>query len=1215
MTIWLVRARKSLILTVVVIILISFPILAGEIDSHQIREAGDELNLFETLNPGITQTLDDSDLAALADGRFNASTVVDYTQTFNLPHASVQWAVDPNSTPGDPQLFLRFPAGSTTIDYQLAFTVQARSRYNGSRLIDFENKTISLLGTEYTVISAINQSGDGGAIHLTLESNSAIVEFDGANNTLTINGNNIEDVLIFISGSKTMLDYGLSTIDIEWTLPNDKYVKELDYLSSAINNTEDYVLFLNTTRLDFFFEGLEFSNEEDLKFSASGKNFYKIDFTNKNNVNYNQKFAFYNATSPWHISWGEDAADPLRFVEGERICRHDYFITEYDKISRMLRLVDINEINFTVSIKDVSNAEILHFNYSLVDGSHIAFMPMDGTIYTLNVTNPSGDCALLLDTAQGDINDIHADIWTQYDVKVTFADQRSGTFWPILVTENSAGKEDGSADIDRYSFAFTWTSNDGIDLSLVNFTEMETSNGSVMIGLGSEDNVREGMTQWGNFIRQSNMDNQDRWEITISEYEAEAKVFVEAQKDLFSCSNPSDGQIITENTTFCARTYNLPNGVIVNADNIKLDCHGARLVGNNTEQNGILLNQVNNTQIINCELLNYGTGIHVYRSHYNALTSNIIAFANSQGIGLSFATSNLLHDNTVSQNDRGIALRISDHNTFNWNFIHGNNFGIFLEEDSQNNTFQKNIVIKNDRGIILDDEVNNVIQFNSFYDNTVHNLWNNQAINISIPLNYWGTVNISEIENNILDFYDDDSLGIADFCPFLDAPYPNGVSQSCEEICTSNWIKEDNLCLINDKQLISYTDANNCLDVDPPSDNGTFISCNYCTPTWEAQNGACQNGERPVHYEYTNTCCQETGLLSDCSIPDDTVVVCTDFKMIISDLEVKVDGKKDRGINDGDTISKDAEPGSKVQFDVEIENLFAQLELEDIEITVTIDDIDDGDELEEEASDFDLKPGKKKSKKVSFDIPYAVDEDDYDVTIQVLARDENRTKHEITWNVKLELDKQKHDIRIMRAELSRSTITCEQNSRLSLDILNLGSEDEDEVTISVNNDQLGLNILENLELDEGTDDDSGFSNRYSISGNNKTTGTYPISIVVRADNKLMDEETLDLEVNECANKKVPEEKEQISCGNSCLAGNKCYPEGTSGRIQSQLVYCNGENWIQKKELNELCESSYQCLNNNCQNELCQTTVPTPILPPPDPKYNLFSFFSRLFDTW
>ena len=129
-------------------------------------------------------------------------------------------------------------------------------------------------------------------------------------------------------------------------------------------------------------------------------------------------------------------------------------------------------------------------------------------------------------------------------------------------------------------------------------------------------------------------------------------------------------------------------------------------------------------------------------------------------------------------------------------------------------------------------------------------------------------------------------------------------------------------------------------------------------------------------------------------------------RLRITDLDIKVGDKTDKNVQNNTRIKKEAKPGDKVEFDLEIKNFFTNdedLEIEDIDVQITIEDIDDGDDLDNDASEFDLKAGKDDNAKIGFEVPLDVDEDTFDVIIEVEGRDENGTTHEILWNLQLEV--------------------------------------------------------------------------------------------------------------------------------------------------------------------------------------------------------------------
>ena len=256
----------------------------------------------------------------------------------------------------------------------------------------------------------------------------------------------------------------------------------------------------------------------------------------------------------------------------------------------------------------------------------------------------------------------------------------------------------------------------------------------------------------------------------------------------------------------------------------------------------------------------------------------------------------------------------------------------------------------------------------------------------------------------------------------------------------------------------------------------------------------------------------------------------------ITDLDIEVGGKKAKNVNNNTKIKKEAEPGDKVEFDIEISSFFTKaqdLEVEDIEVEVTIQDIDDGDDLEEDAKEFDLDPTKDDNVKIDFEVPLDVDEDTYDVLIDVEGDDQNGTTHRIRWKLELEVEKEKHEIRILRASATPSEVVCQRTISINTEIINTGSEDEDEVTLEVSSVALGINFVEDdIELDEGTDDNR-FTKLFNAAiDNDVVPGVYPVTINSYYDGKLSETETVDLNVKLCELAKeikepVKEKKPQV----------------------------------------------------------------------------------------
>jgi len=241
------------------------------------------------------------------------------------------------------------------------------------------------------------------------------------------------------------------------------------------------------------------------------------------------------------------------------------------------------------------------------------------------------------------------------------------------------------------------------------------------------------------------------------------------------------------------------------------------------------------------------------------------------------------------------------------------------------------------------------------------------------------------------------------------------------------------------------------------------------------------------------------------TVNDGTATASADFTININrksmleiyDLDVYVDNSKDSNLNDGDTISKKAKPRSNIKFDFVIRNLFDEdeedIEIEDITIYVKIKKIDDGDDLEEETKEFDLEAEEKSPiKSVEFDIPLSVAKGSYDVEIVVEGEEAKSpyTKHRVEWKITLEIEKEKHNMRLDKAEFDRTTLSCDRETTFFVKLVNLGSSDEDELILTIENSALGINIKqEDIEIDEGDD----WSRSYTITiSDDVAPGTYKV---------------------------------------------------------------------------------------------------------------------------
>ncbi len=245
-------------------------------------------------------------------------------------------------------------------------------------------------------------------------------------------------------------------------------------------------------------------------------------------------------------------------------------------------------------------------------------------------------------------------------------------------------------------------------------------------------------------------------------------------------------------------------------------------------------------------------------------------------------------------------------------------------------------------------------------------------------------------------------------------------------------------------------------------------------------------------------------------------------KLVIKDIDAKVGSKTDKDLKDGDIISRDAKPSDSLELKIRMENNFTSsedLDIEDITVTVTIEGIDDGDDLEEESQEFDLKQGRSKTVTLDFDVPLIVEEDSYNILIEAEGTDENGTDHSVTATIELEVDKDSDRVIFTRASITPSSIRCSRTITLSGELLNIGSDDQDEVVYEAKSSDLGIDIRQaNIEIVEDIDENDNEFRRTDTIQVPKTVaaGSYPIILTAYYDTtKQADTKTLNLVVEDC----------------------------------------------------------------------------------------------------
>ena len=170
------------------------------------------------------------------------------------------------------------------------------------------------------------------------------------------------------------------------------------------------------------------------------------------------------------------------------------------------------------------------------------------------------------------------------------------------------------------------------------------------------------------------------------------------------------------------------------------------------------------------------------------------------------------------------------------------------------------------------------------------------------------------------------------------------------------------------------------------------------------------------------------------------------------------------------------EPGESFDFDVQLEAL--EFDMEDVSIKVWIKDIDDGDDLEDESSEFDLDDGEDKNVNFEFDTPYNVDEESFDIKVRVKGEDKDDSSNDFEFvqifRGEVEVVKDEDEAVVFdNIDFSLSgALTCGSIFTVYADVINIGEDDLDDMYVKLEIEELGLEYTSvTFDLEEGNYDD------------------------------------------------------------------------------------------------------------------------------------------------
>jgi len=224
---------------------------------------------------------------------------------------------------------------------------------------------------------------------------------------------------------------------------------------------------------------------------------------------------------------------------------------------------------------------------------------------------------------------------------------------------------------------------------------------------------------------------------------------------------------------------------------------------------------------------------------------------------------------------------------------------------------------------------------------------------------------------------------------------------------------------------------------------------------------------------------------------------------VLSITDVKVNGKATGKLSLSDLNN----------IKVEVSNDHTK-KMENIVITVSILDVD-GDDLTEDSDEFDLSVGKENDETLEFDLSNEnLDEDEYTIEVEVEGEDSDGKPFSDLETLTVEVDREKDDLIIVKAQLDNEQVTCPAQASLDVNIKNVGENDQNGAKITVKNSALNVNLQRaNIDLDDYSGSDNEYKTSFAMNLEDAKQGTYTLDVAVYSeDNDLMDSTEVELQV-------------------------------------------------------------------------------------------------------
>ena len=243
--------------------------------------------------------------------------------------------------------------------------------------------------------------------------------------------------------------------------------------------------------------------------------------------------------------------------------------------------------------------------------------------------------------------------------------------------------------------------------------------------------------------------------------------------------------------------------------------------------------------------------------------------------------------------------------------------------------------------------------------------------------------------------------------------------------------------------------------------------------------------------------------------------------LTIDDVNFQSDSGNDNNINPGDTISVSVKPGDSASFDIFARNLYSSadsIDMNNAQITVTIYNIDNGNDLTLDTNSFDIRYNDRQKESLDFTVPTGASEDTYQVVIEASAEDDNGATHYATETIYLKVNRQSHDLRLSNVQFTPLSVCQGSSATLGATTTNYGTNNEDFARLEVQGTNNNFAQAQNFAVNDYNSGDNTYQSSFNVPTSGLQPGTYNYQLkVYYSGSNFEDAKTVILLVQDCGN--------------------------------------------------------------------------------------------------